>query len=192
MINNQIEEVWKKIDKYNNYEINNFGQVKSLKNKKILKTRLNKNNGYLIVNLGSNPKLIHRLLYESFNNYIIKEDECIHHINGNKLDNTLNNLKLMKKIDHNILHNKKEINPFYRKKHSEKTKNIMSINHIDVKGENNPNSVLNKSDVVKIKIYLNENKLTLKKIAEKFGIKKSAVSKIKTGRTWKHINGKGK
>jgi hypothetical protein len=33
----EIEEIWKKIEDYENYEINNFGLVKNIKTNKILK-----------------------------------------------------------------------------------------------------------------------------------------------------------
>jgi len=45
------------------------------------------------------------IMEEAMGRYI-KDDECVHHINKNTLDNRLNNLKLMTKSEHAKLHGK--------------------------------------------------------------------------------------
>ena len=112
-----IIEIWKDIEDYPNYQISNFGRVKSkeryvntiggAKRKikdKILKPTLD-SRGYYVVSLynekgKSNPKLIHRLVCETFlenkNNYPV-----INHINGIKIDNRLENLEFCTQ-SHNI------------------------------------------------------------------------------------------
>ena len=103
-----MEEIWKDIKDYEGlYQISNFGRVKSLKRKvknkngyriveeKILKNLIN-DMGYYTVNLRkdnqNNIKLIHRLIAENYisnkNNYPI-----INHIDGNKLNNNIDNLE---------------------------------------------------------------------------------------------------
>lgn len=109
-------EIWKDIYGYEGlYQISNYGNVKSVnrkvKNKhgfrivkdKILKPILN-NKGYYIYGLRKNGKLemklLHRLIAENFienkNNY-----PCINHIDGNKLNNNINNLEWCS-YQHNI------------------------------------------------------------------------------------------
>jgi len=94
-----MEEVWKTIKKYKDYQISNFGNVKSLRwgNRiTILRPRDNKY-GYLGVNLyrdGEKRKRvkIHRLVAEEFLRKK-KGKMCVNHIDGNKKNNNANNLE---------------------------------------------------------------------------------------------------
>jgi len=159
-------EIWKDIDGYFDYQVSNFGRIKSLKfgKEKILKSGKSGNNGYLFVNLYKNgkkkPKSVHKLEFETFNNYKLKKSECLHHIDKNKLDNDLDNFELMVNFDHNSLHKS---------------------------GENCPASVLTEQDIIKIKKLLNEGVLTQKEIAKMFGVHESTISAIKNKKSWKHI-----
>ena len=88
-------EIYKIIKKFENYEISNFGNVKNIKTGRILKPVIN-SNGYLQVILSKDKKkythYVHRLLAQNFipnpNNKL-----CIDHINNDKLDNSLTNLR---------------------------------------------------------------------------------------------------
>jgi hypothetical protein len=53
----------------------------------------------------------HRFLMEQKIGRLIKDDENVHHINGKKLDNRLENLQLLKVSKHVSLHNKKKRKP---------------------------------------------------------------------------------
>ena len=90
-----IKEVWKDIPNYPNYQVSNYGRVKSLnyrntKQEKILKVRKGGNNDYLLVTLykGNSKqynRLVHRIMVESFNlpNNNPTEKTQVNHINEN-------------------------------------------------------------------------------------------------------------
>ena len=95
-----MEEQWKRITGYDNYEVSSHGRVRSLNYKKTGEIRLLKQNtdgdGYFQVGLCKNgkrkQKKIHRLVAKEFipnpNNY-----SEVNHINENKHDNRVENLE---------------------------------------------------------------------------------------------------
>jgi hypothetical protein len=104
-------EIWKDIDGYDGkYQISNTGRVRSFtrwKNGKDLKAGIN-THGYYIVNLVKDGrkniefKLVHRLVALHF---IPNPNELpeVNHIDGNKLNNNIDNLEWVSRFD-NIRH----------------------------------------------------------------------------------------
>lgn len=88
-------EIWKEIPNYEGlYQISNFGNVKSLISNKILKPSKDRF-GYVRFNAlkDKKPKTlrIHRLVMEIFNP--INTTMQVNHIDGNKLNNHIDNLE---------------------------------------------------------------------------------------------------
>lgn len=89
-------EIWEYIKDYPNYMVSSYGNVKSIKNNKILKNHVT-DQGYCIVSLYDNPKKgkhfkVHRLVAFSFiENKLNKR--TINHKDGNKLNNCVDNLE---------------------------------------------------------------------------------------------------
>ena len=96
-----MEEIWKNIEGYPNYQVSNMGRIKRLstgyyrRTEKILKPQL-QNNGYLHIKLSQKDKtkciLVHRLVAQVFipnpNNL-----PQVNHINEDKKDNRVENLE---------------------------------------------------------------------------------------------------
>lgn len=103
-----MEEEWRDVPNYEGlYQVSNLGRVKSFARKycieRILKT-INSSKGYLIVNLCKNKKhkqfLVHRLVAEAF----IPNPEnkpCIDHIDTNKENNKITNLRWVTNKENN-------------------------------------------------------------------------------------------
>lgn len=88
-------EVWKQIIDYPNYSISNFGNIKNNKNNKTLKP-IKDSWGYSRVNLYNNRKRktfkIHHLVCNHFMDNF--ENNIIDHIDRNKENNNINNLRI--------------------------------------------------------------------------------------------------
>lgn len=92
-----MSELWKPIPDYQNYEVSNLGNVRSLKSNKVLKP-LTRSHGYLAVFLykkgcGEHGKQysVHRLVAEAFCEKPEGKNE-VNHLNENKQDNRAENL----------------------------------------------------------------------------------------------------
>ena len=89
-----MEETFKTIKYYENYSVSNFGNVMNNKTGRIFKPIEGKD-GYFRVNLYANnikSMYIHRLVAEA---YLKNPEEkiCVDHINNNKQNNTVENLR---------------------------------------------------------------------------------------------------
>lgn len=80
---------------------------------KNMKHKLYMENGYLIkykkgYNKKGNAKL-HRLIMEEYLGRKLAPDEVVHHIDGDKLNNDISNLRVMKNGEHSKLHRNQEL-----------------------------------------------------------------------------------
>ena len=96
-----MEEIWKPINYGEGYEISNTAKVRKVYKTlqpKILKTKLCKSTGYLMINLSFEGKqktfTIHSLVARAFIKDYDSEKEMVNHKNGNKLINEDWNLEI--------------------------------------------------------------------------------------------------
>ena len=88
--------MWKKIKGFENYSINENGEVRNDSKNSIKKSYFNKKNGYYYIDLckcdKSYKRPIHRLLAEA---YIpnLNNKPTVDHIDGDRKNNSLNNLR---------------------------------------------------------------------------------------------------
>ena len=165
-----MKEIWKIIEGYTDYQISNYGIVKSTKfnKERILKSGLTKD-GYLHVLL-SNKNIkkqiyVHRLIANAF---IHNTDNkpCVNHKDENKLNNCIDNLEWCT--------------------YSENHKHAFKIGLRDHKGLNHPSHKLTENNVLTIHgLFLSGMKQIV--IAKIYKIPQSNISLIINGETWKHL-----
>lgn len=173
-----IQEIWKDIPEYEGlYQVSNFGNVKSFligaggskfnDPEKILKPNGKR---YLHVTLSKdkNKKIftIHRLVLLNFRPEKYFEGAVINHIDGNKLNNRLDNLEWCT--------------------HSQNMKHAVE-NNLTAKGEKIGKSKLNNKIVRIIRISHKNKYFEQKELAKIFNVSKTAISRIINYKLWKHV-----
>jgi hypothetical protein len=157
-----------KIKNLERYEISKNSIIRNVENLKI-KSQYISSTGYYMISVSTNnktkPYRVHRLLAEMF---IPKIDgfDHVNHKDGNKLNNSLDNLEWCT--------NKQNI------QHAFKNGLINNTN------ENNGMAKLNKESVIEIKKLLASG-LSQYKIAKTYNVSRSAILKIKLNKTWSNI-----
>lgn len=140
-----MEEVWKDIDGYEGlYQVSNMGKVRSLKrnntNGKILRKCINKR-GYEVVYFSKGNKKyaqrVHRLVAIAFIPEA-KNKPQVNHIDGNKLNNCMNNLEwctqsenIKHAYDNNLYANQRNIAKRTMAQHS----TAKPVNQLDLNGK---------------------------------------------------------
>jgi hypothetical protein len=88
-------EIFKPIQNYENYSVSNLGNVKNTKTNRIMKPQIN-DRGYYIVDIRKNKnrkhERVHRLVAFAFLENPLNK-HLVDHINNDKLDNNVNNLR---------------------------------------------------------------------------------------------------
>tara|TARA_B100000579_G_scaffold436964_2_gene464643 strand:- start:411 stop:1358 length:948 start_codon:yes stop_codon:yes gene_type:complete len=150
---------------HSNYLISKDGRVWSNKRQKLLKPGINKP-GYkyvvLMINGQGKVHAIHRLVASVYIREMV-EKEIVDHINGDKLNNNVENLR--------ILSTKKNLEE-HRKR---------------VRGTKTQGFKLTEKDVAEIKWLLKNTDLNQNDISKRYGVVQSHVSQIHLGLKWKHI-----
>jgi hypothetical protein len=99
-----MEEIWKTIEDFPNYEVSIFGNIKNKTSGKLLKPSLNSSGYYrctLINNLKKKTITIHRIVSQIF----LPNPEnkpTVNHIDRNKINNNLKNLEWATYIEQNL------------------------------------------------------------------------------------------
>lgn len=167
-----MREVWKTVPVYDKYEASNLGRIRSYHygKPKIMKQHCSKN-GYKTLHLRNSkgPKgfLAHRIVAAAFGVLKSLDDPLfINHVNGNKHDNRVENLE--------------------RVTRSQNEKHAFKVGLKCLKGQNHNRSKLTEKQVMKIQKYIKQG-LPASKICVEFGVGRSCIYGIKSGRNWSHL-----
>ena len=93
---NSVEELegeqWKTLFFNNSYEVSNLGRLRNKQTKVIAKGTIQKN-GYVVVSVANQNYRLHRLVLQTWCPNEDYEELTVDHINGNRSDNRLENLR---------------------------------------------------------------------------------------------------
>lgn len=159
-----MEENWKAYNKY--YEISDRGRVRNSKTGHILAQNVN-GGGYWYVTLSRPTKYnltVHRGMAILFIPNPFNKAQ-VNHINGNKLDNSLENLEWVSQ-EENLKH--------------------AVDNKLMPRGTSSYLAKLDEEKVEAIRISLSEGVMQAT-LAKEYGVDRGTISGIKLGRTWKHV-----
>lgn len=137
--------------------------------------RQNEKRGYLyvkLIDINGDPHdyRVHRLVYRTFRPHAkLDRSLHIHHVNFNKKDNRLVNLKRVTARE----------NFYFSLEHG----NIVGF----ALGSANRNAVLNERQVYKIREEFSKNKVTMVELAKRYGVSRKCIYNVVHNKTWKHL-----
>ena len=124
--------------------------------------------------------LVHRILMEKILGRKLREDEVVHHKDGIRGNNNIDNLEVMTISEHIKLHRKKE-NVAERVRKQLKTRKENSTIFVGC-----CKAKLSENEVKEIKIRLRNGEKTVR-LVDEFNVASTTIDNIKHGHSWKRI-----
>ena len=162
------QAIWKPLKSYDLYEFTMPFNVKRKDSNKILSQYIG-STGYYMITIKKDgkykPQRVHRLIAKEFipNPY---NKPNVNHIDGNKLNNSIDNLEWCTTMENN--------------------RHAIKLGLNNNRGINNGMSKLNPQKVREIRLLLRDGNSQYK-IANIYNVSRSAIMNIHNGRDWKHV-----
>tara|TARA_R110002126_G_scaffold87465_4_gene210489 strand:- start:2141 stop:2686 length:546 start_codon:yes stop_codon:yes gene_type:complete len=181
MIRNLWQEEWKsiqfdeKIAKKEKYKISNYGRIIKYKNEKELLRKRTYINGYETISLKqevnnkSTSRYVHKLVAEHFLEKDNDEQIFVIHLDYDKTNNELDNLKWATKRE-------KELHQFSHPNWD----NIVKTRSKNI-GKLTPGKV----KIIKRQLKNKKNRISM--IAKRFGVSDTQIHRIKSGENWANV-----
>ena len=129
---------------------------------------------YVVVALGRHPNAtvfpVHRLVAQAFLGPC-PEGLVINHIDGNRHNNTADNLEYVTVGENN--------------------RHAVATGLNDIRGEGHPNAKLTDSEVHEIRRRYRPHRITMPMLATAYGVARCTIEDIVRGRRWKHLSERG-
>jgi len=170
--------IFENIDDNEKYEVSDFGRIrrfkKNIEDWVILKNQLVNGYRYFTFKLNQKGKkkamIVHKLVATAFLDRPSDEHEFVIHLDYEKENNKVANLKWATRDDVTAHH---KTNPNYN----------LGIN----KSRRLTNAKLTETDVIRLKKKLKRGKTRLSKIAREFGITHTQLNRIRNGENWGYV-----
>jgi hypothetical protein len=120
----------------------------------------------------------HRLIMERFLGRKLSSNEVVHHKDGNKRNNDINNLEVMSRSKHSKLHAPIIAIP--------KTPAGLLRLKLRMQGVKSPGAVLN-DELVQLILSSNYKNMSSRKVAKEFKVAHTTIARIRSGKNWSHI-----
>lgn len=114
-------------------------------------------NGYMTLMIGNKRYYVHRMVMEEHLGRPLRDDEEVHHINGDRTDNRIENLELINKREHRRLH---------------ATKRGLGKDRIGI-----PPANKTPEDVINLIVQMRLDGASIRIISEKTGVSNTTVKK---------------
>lgn len=132
-------------------------------------------NKYVAIKVEGVKKDLHRVLMENHLGRKLGFNEVVHHINGDKSDNSIENLKVMSRSEHTRMH---------MTGYSAKKSTIEKLRTIGI--EKRPLAKLSVENVKEVRQMLSTG-MSCGQISKKFNVDRTSIWQIKSGKTYSWI-----
>jgi len=121
----------------------------------------------------------HRIIMEKHIGRRLSRNEVVHHKDGNKSNNNIENLEIMSRSDHSRLHAPTKTSP-------KSEEEIVKLRE-RMRGSKSPTSVLTE-DLVRLILGSKFAGKSSRKVAKELKVAHTTIARVRAGITWTHIN----